>query len=122
VPYFVFLHGELDPWFKSVHPLRHLRRWLDWAWTGYPLLRDAHAVFFTGEEERRRARESFWLYDCHEFVLRYGVAGVPSGVGEGSARSSSPPIRRSAASASLPASGICMPAMGWTCSSARCGR
>jgi len=82
VPYFVFLHGMLDPWFKAHFPFRHWQRWLNWAWTGYPLLRDAHAVFFTSEEERRRARESFWLYDCHEFVLRYGATGVPAGMGE----------------------------------------
>jgi glycosyltransferase involved in cell wall biosynthesis len=82
VPYFVFLHGTLDPWFKSNFPFRHGWRWLDWTWTGYPLLRDAHAVFFASEEERRRARETFWLYDCHEFVLRYGAAGVPAGIGE----------------------------------------
>ncbi|HTZ19953.1 MAG TPA: glycosyltransferase [Opitutaceae bacterium] len=82
VPYFVFLHGMLDPWFKARFPLRHWRHWLNWTWSGYPLLRDAHAVFFTSEEERRRARESFWLYDCHEFVLRYGATGVPAGLGE----------------------------------------
>ena len=40
------------------------------------MLRDAHCVFFTCEEERRLARQSFWLYDCHEFVLPYGTAGV----------------------------------------------
>lgn len=77
VPYFVFTHGMLDPWFKRRYPLKHLKKWAYWPWGGYPVLRDAHAVFFTCEEERRLARESFWLYDCHEFVLRYGTDGVP---------------------------------------------
>ena len=76
VPYFVFTHGMLDPWFKNRYPLKHLKKLLYWPWAGYPVLRDAHAVFFTCEEERVLARESFWLYDCHEFVLRYGTAGL----------------------------------------------
>ena len=77
VPYFVFTHGMLDPWFKHRYPLKHLKKLLYWWWGGYPMLRDAHAVFFTCEEERMLARQSFWLYDCHEFVLRYGTAGLP---------------------------------------------
>jgi len=77
VPYFVFTHGMLDPWFKNRYPLKHLKKLLYWPWAGYPVLRDAHAVFFTCEEERVLARESFWLYDCHEFALRYGTAGLP---------------------------------------------
>ena len=76
-PYFVFTHGMLDPWFKRQYPLKHLKKLLYWWWGCYPMLRDAHAVFFTCEEERVLARESFWLYDCHEFVLRYGTAGLP---------------------------------------------
>ena len=77
VPYFVFTHGMLDPWFKLHQPIRHLIRWLYWPWGGYPVLRDAHAVFFLCEDERRRAREAFWLYDCHEFVVRFGTSGIP---------------------------------------------
>ncbi len=77
VPYFVFTHGMLDPWFKHRYPLKHLKKLLYWPWAGYPVLRDAHAVFFTCEQERVLARESFWLYDCHEFVLRYGTEGLP---------------------------------------------
>jgi glycosyltransferase involved in cell wall biosynthesis len=42
------------------------------------VLRDATAVFFTCAEERRLARQSFWLYRCHEFVLNYGTNG-PAG-------------------------------------------
>ncbi len=80
VPYFVFTHGMLDPWSKFRYPLKHLKKWLYWPWGIYPSLRDARAVFFTCEEERRLARQSFWLYDCHEFVVRYGTAGIPPGM------------------------------------------
>jgi glycosyltransferase involved in cell wall biosynthesis len=76
-PYFVFTHGMLDPWFKERYPFKHLKKWFYWPWGVYPVLRDARAVFFTCEEERRLARQSFWLYDCDEIVLGYGTQGVP---------------------------------------------
>lgn len=74
-PYFVFPHGMLDPWFKRAYPLKHLKKWLYWPWADYRMLRDARAVLFTTEEERRAARESFWLYRCREVVVNYGIAG-----------------------------------------------
>jgi glycosyltransferase involved in cell wall biosynthesis len=77
-PYFVFTHGMLDPWFKRTYPLKHLKKWLYWPWGDYRVLRDARAVLFTCEEERRLARESFWLYRARERVVAFGTAG-PSG-------------------------------------------
>jgi len=74
-PYFVFTHGMLDPWFKHTYPLKHAKKWLYWPWGDYRVLRDATAVFFTCEEERRLARQSFWLYRCNEFVVNYGTNG-----------------------------------------------
>ncbi|HSH39091.1 MAG TPA: glycosyltransferase, partial [Chthoniobacterales bacterium] len=72
-PYFVFPHGMLDPWFKRTYPLKHLKKWLYWPWGEYRVLRDARAVIFTSEEERRAARESFWLYRCREVISPLGV-------------------------------------------------
>lgn len=76
-PYFVFPHGMLDPWFKRTYPLKHLKKWAYWPWADYRLLRDAKAVFFTAEEERRLARESFWLYRCTEIVVNFGISAPP---------------------------------------------
>lgn len=76
-PYFVFTHGMLDPWFKRTYPLKHFKKWLFWPWAEYRLLRDAAAVMFTCEDERRLARESFWLYRCQEFVVSYGTSAPP---------------------------------------------
>jgi len=73
-PYFVFPHGMLDPWFKRTYPLKHLKKLLYWPWAEYRVLRDASAVLFTSEEERRLARESFWPYRCNEVVVNYGTA------------------------------------------------
>ena len=73
VPYYVFPHGMLDPWFKETFPLKHLKKWLYWPWAEYRVLRDAAAVIFTAEEERFQARKSFWLYRCREKLSPLGV-------------------------------------------------
>jgi glycosyltransferase involved in cell wall biosynthesis len=77
-PYHVFTHGMLDPWFKRTYPLKHLKKWLYWPWADYRVLRDARAVLFTCEEERRLARRSFWLYRARERVVSFGT-GAPTG-------------------------------------------
>jgi glycosyltransferase involved in cell wall biosynthesis len=77
VPYFVFTHGMLDPWFKRTYPLKHVKKWLYWPWAEYRVLRDAQAVLFTSEDERLLARESFWLYKARETVVSYGTKTPP---------------------------------------------
>jgi glycosyltransferase involved in cell wall biosynthesis len=74
VPYFVFPHGMLDPWFKWNHRLKHIKKWMYWAWAEYQVLRDAACVLFTCEEERRRARTSFGFYSHREQVVGFGTA------------------------------------------------
>ncbi|MEH6499672.1 MAG: glycosyltransferase [Pseudoalteromonas distincta] len=76
-PYYVFTHGMLDPWFKRTYPLKHLKKWLYWPWAEYRTLRDARAVIFTCEEERRLARQSFWLYNAQEEISSYGTVAPP---------------------------------------------
>ncbi|CAN7209137.1 glycosyltransferase [Paraburkholderia terricola] len=76
-PYYVYAHGMLDPWFKEAYPLKHLKKWLYWPWAEYRVLRDARAVIFTTEEERTRARQSFWLYRARERIVPFGTT-VPS--------------------------------------------
>ena len=80
-PYVLYTHGMLDPWFKRSYPLKHLKKWMYWPWADYRVLRDAKAVLFTCEEERRLARSSFWLYRCNEVVVSFGT-GTPSGDSE----------------------------------------
>src|SRR5262249_16942282 len=43
IPYFVFTHGMLDPWFRHTYPLKHLKKRLYWPWGEYRVLRDARA-------------------------------------------------------------------------------
>jgi glycosyltransferase involved in cell wall biosynthesis len=75
-PYFVFPHGMLDPSLRQTYPLRHFKKWFYWLLAERRVLGDARAVFFTCEEERRLARQSFPLYSFGECVVKYGaVAG-----------------------------------------------
>lgn len=77
VPYYVFAHGMLDPWFKHAFPLKHLKKWLYWPWGEYRVLRDARAVLFTTEEERLLARQSFWLYRARERIVPCATPAPP---------------------------------------------
>jgi glycosyltransferase involved in cell wall biosynthesis len=76
-PYYVFPHGMLDPWFKRNFPLKHAKKWLYWPWADYRVLRDARAVLFTCEEEKRLAPKSFALYRAHPVVTGLGTPSPP---------------------------------------------
>lgn len=78
IPYFVYTHGMLDPWFRHAYPIKHLKKWAYWPWADYRVLRDATAVLFTSEQERILARQSFWLYSAREKVVSYGTS-LPEG-------------------------------------------
>jgi glycosyltransferase involved in cell wall biosynthesis len=77
LPYLVFTHGMLDPWFKRAYPLKHVKKWIYWPWGDYRVLRHAAGVLFTSDEERIQSRQSFWLYRCNELVTPYGTSGPP---------------------------------------------
>lgn len=82
LPYFVFPHGMLDPWFNRAYPMKHLKKWVYWRLCERHVLADASAVLFTCAEEMRLARTAFSPYRCRERVVAYGTA-VPSGVALG---------------------------------------
>jgi glycosyltransferase involved in cell wall biosynthesis len=73
-PYFVFPHGMLDPWFRRAYPIKHVKKWFYWQLCEQHVLREAAAVLFTCDEERRLARLSFVPYECTERVVSYGTA------------------------------------------------
>ena len=52
LPYVVFPHGMLDPYFKRAFPLKHLKKQVYWLAREYRVLRDARAVCFTTAIER----------------------------------------------------------------------
>jgi glycosyltransferase involved in cell wall biosynthesis len=77
VPYFVFSHGMLDPWFRRTHPLKHIIKQLSWFLFEGRLLRGAEAVLFTSDEERRLARGEFLGHPYRSKVVRYGTEAPP---------------------------------------------
>lgn len=77
-PYFVFPHGMLDPTLRETYPMKHVKKWLYWISVERRVIRDARAVFFTCEEERRLARTTFPFYQASERVVAYGTA-APDG-------------------------------------------
>ena len=77
IPYLVFPHGMLDPWFRHRYPLKHLKKMLYWWWADYRVLRDAAAVCFTCDQERQLASGSFWPYRAKERVVGYGIDEPP---------------------------------------------
>lgn len=77
VPYVVYSHGMLDPWFRRRYPLKHaIKQVLYWFNEGV-LLRRANAVLFTCEQERRLARRTFFPYQVNERVVAFGTAAPP---------------------------------------------
>jgi glycosyltransferase involved in cell wall biosynthesis len=82
VPYFVFPHGMLDPWIKSAYPLKAMFKRLYWIFFEHKVLRDAKAVFFTCEEERKLAAQSFSPYSANEVVVGFGARDAPQNSAE----------------------------------------
>lgn len=75
--YFVYFHGALDPWFKHNYPIKHMIKQLFWLFGDGPLVRSAHCVLFTSEQEKVLARGQFWGYRYREHVISYGITGAP---------------------------------------------
>lgn len=74
IPYFVFPHGMLDPWFKEEYPLKHFKKLVYWAVAQRHILARAEAILYTCEEERRLARLSFPWYPDNDVTVGYGTA------------------------------------------------
>lgn len=73
LPYVVFTHGMLDPWFKKAYPLKHLIKQVYWMFQG-KVLQNAHKVLFTSSEEERLAKGVFWGYKYNSKVIAYAAA------------------------------------------------
>ena len=78
IPYVVFAHGMLDPYFKDRYPLKHLKKLVYWMLQEHRTLNRAQAVCFTSEEEKRVAAMGFPLRGFRRVVVPYGTMG-PSG-------------------------------------------
>jgi glycosyltransferase involved in cell wall biosynthesis len=76
VPYVVFPHGMLDPWFRLNNPAKHLAKQMLWLISEGQLLASANAVLFTAQDEMERAQNAFWPYRARGCVVGYGTADI----------------------------------------------
>ncbi len=74
VPYLVFPHGMLDPWFRARYPAKHLKKQLFWWAAQYRVLRDAYRVVFTTELEQELAPSTFWPNRWHSAIAPLGTS------------------------------------------------
>lgn len=82
LPYVIYPHGMLDPWFRKGRPIKTMLKQAYWLLAGGAVLADAHCVLFTCEEERRLARGSFVGPAYRERVVAFGAADAPADAGE----------------------------------------
>lgn len=74
VPYFVFVHGMLDPYFNS-NKLKYFKKLPFWFLIERNILAMANGVIFTCEEEKRLAAKSFPFYKVKPLICSLGVEG-----------------------------------------------
>jgi glycosyltransferase involved in cell wall biosynthesis len=74
VPYFVFTHGMLDPWFNVGQRMKAFKKNIYWKVRENQVVNNATAVLFTSEEEKILARDVFLPYFPTERVVLYGSA------------------------------------------------
>lgn len=78
IPYFVFPHGMLDPWFRKAYPIKHWVKQATWWWSDGPLLAHADKVLFTCAQEVVSANRAFWPYRVTPAVVGCGTEPLPA--------------------------------------------
>lgn len=75
IPYFVFPHGMLDPYFNRVSRLKRLKKLAYWPFERN-ILNNARALLFTSEIERERALAAFKLRGTGR-IVPLGIEAKP---------------------------------------------
>ncbi len=73
VPYMLFAHGMMDPYFKRRFPLKHVKKLLYWYPVEFWVLRRAWRVLFTTDTERTLASKSFAMSCWKSAIVPYGI-------------------------------------------------
>ncbi|MEJ2764619.1 glycosyltransferase [Photobacterium sp. MCCC 1A19761] len=73
IPYVLFTHGMLDPWFNQVDQLKALKKKIYWKLFESFTVNNSNAVLFTSQEEKELAKASFLPYSPAERVVAYGT-------------------------------------------------
>jgi glycosyltransferase involved in cell wall biosynthesis len=73
VPYFLILHGALNPWFRNAYPLKHLKKGAFWWALIDKAVAGAKAVFYLCHEEKRIADPAFSIRSPGEAFVPLGT-------------------------------------------------
>ncbi|UTV30462.1 glycosyltransferase [Photobacterium atrarenae] len=73
IPYVVFTHGMLDPWFNQVDQIKALKKKIYWKLFESYTVNNSNAVLFTSQEEKALAKAAFLPYSPAERVVAYGT-------------------------------------------------
>lgn len=87
IPYCVYPHGMLDPWFNQKYPIKKFKKTIYWRLFEHRNLARAAAVLFTCREEMLQARTSFRPYRLTEKIAPLGIANPPEGITKGPSES-----------------------------------
>jgi glycosyltransferase involved in cell wall biosynthesis len=82
IPYVIFTHGMLDPWFNLNNKIKQLKKIIYWKLMEQFTINNSNAVLFTSEEERKLARKPFKPYSPVEKVVAYGCPLVEGDVNQ----------------------------------------
>lgn len=80
LPYVVFPHGMMDPWFREAQPRKHVAKQLLWWAAQGRVLARAREVLFTSDEERLLAEGVFRGPGYVARTIAYGAAEAPAGI------------------------------------------
>jgi glycosyltransferase involved in cell wall biosynthesis len=72
IPYVLFTHGMLDPWFNKGEFLKYLKKLIYWKFIEGAVVRNARSVLFTSEVESKVSSTSFAPYKANSKVVSYG--------------------------------------------------
>ncbi len=77
VPYFVYTHGMLDPWFNDEFLFKHIKKTLYWHAFLRRSLNEAAGVVFTTEDELERSSRSFFPFRGKAMIAPLGIIPPP---------------------------------------------
>ncbi|WP_128891302.1 glycosyltransferase [Erythrobacter sp. HKB08] len=82
IPYVVFPHGMLDPWFREQYPLKDAVKRVLWRVNEGPLMHAATAGAFTCERELELARGTWKPWGVRGEIVGYGTSVPPFAPGQ----------------------------------------
>lgn len=79
-PYFVFPHGMMDDWFRRQYRIKHFKKSIYWWLAERKVIRDAQAIFFTSEDEKKSSEHCF-SFSTPRQVFPLGIDEPPPNEG-----------------------------------------